>query len=335
MGKHRSNEYQYPCAVIRGNELTLLSAADLARVADAASMQAAMSILHEFGYGDGKELANPRDFEAVLAAEQARVAELVLGVIPEREELAFLQFPVDYHNAKVILKAEALGTDPADYLMEGGRMAGAEMAVMVKERNFLFMEAFLRDSILETIEAYGKTRDPQEIDILLDKACYKEMLKEAEAAGNDFVTGYVKLLIDISNVQTFVRVKQIGKPAEFLGKVFLEGGRIDLATLMELYGETYQQIGEKLDLYGFGEAVGRGAAEAAAGGSYALMEKLCDNLKVRYAKGAQFITAGIEPIAAFYVAKEMELKNLRMVLTGKLVGIPEETLKERLREAYV
>jgi len=335
MGKHRSNDYQYPCAVIRGNELTLLSAADLARVADAASMQAAMSILHEFGYGDGKELANPRDFEAVLAAEQARVAELVLGVIPEREELAFLQFPVDYHNAKVILKAEALGTDPADYLMEGGRMAGAEMAVMVKERNFLFMEAFLRDSILETIEAYGKTRDPQEIDILLDKACYSEMLAEAEEAGNDFVTGYVKLLIDILNVQTFVRVKQIGKPAEFLAKVFLEGGRVDLATLKELYGETYQQIGERLDLYGFGEVVSRGAAEAAAGGSYALMEKLCDNLKVRYAKGAQFITAGIEPIAAFYVAKEMELKNLRMVLTGKLVGIPEETLKERLREAYV
>ena len=145
----------------------------------------------------------------------------------------------------------------------------------------------------------------------------------------------VKLLIDILNVQTFVRLKQIGKPVEFLGKVFLEGGRVDLTTLMELYGETYQQIGERLDLYGFGEAVGRGAAEAAAGGSYALMEKLCDNLKVRYAKGAQFITAGIEPIAAFYVAKEMELKNLRMVLTGKLVGIPEETLKERLREAYV
>ena len=331
MGKHRSNEYQYPCAVIRGNELTLLSATDLNRVADAGSMQAAMAILHEFGYGDGKELANPRDFEAALAVEQARVAELVLGVIPEREELAFLQFPVDYHNAKVILKAEALGTDPEGCLMEGGRMDGSEMAVMVKERNFLFMESFLRDSILETIEAYSKRRDPQEIDILLDKACYKEMLKEAEAADNSFVTGYVKLLIDILNVQTFVRVKQIGKSAEFLEKVFLEGGSVDLATLMEVYGESYQQIGEKLDFYGFGEVIGRGAAEAATSGSYALMEKLCDNLKVRYAKGAQFITAGIEPIAAFYVAKEMELKNLRMVLTGKLVGIPEETLKERLK----
>ena len=332
MGKHRSNEYQYPCAVIRGNELTLLSGADLNRVADAGSIQAAMTILHEC---DGKELANPRDFEAVLAVEQSRVADLVLGVIPERDELAFLQFPVDYHNAKVILKAEALGTDPADYLLEVGRVEGGELAVMVKERNFLFTPPVLRDAVLDTVEAYGKSRDPQEIDILLDRACYKEMLKEAEAAYNEFVTGYVKLLIDILNVQTFVRVKQIGKPAEFLAKVFLEGGRVDLSTLMELYGETYQQIGERLDLYGFGEVVGRGAAEAAAGGSYALMEKLCDNLKVRYAKGAQFVTAGIEPIAAFYLAKEMELKNLRMVLTGKLVGIPEETLKERLREAYV
>ncbi|MBR5489439.1 MAG: V-type ATPase subunit, partial [Firmicutes bacterium] len=240
-----------------------------------------------------------------------------------------------YHNAKVILKAEALSTDPSDYLMEGGRVEGGELAVMVKERNFLFTPPFLRDSILEAVEAYGKSRDPQEIDVLLDKACYKEMLAEAEAADNSFVTSYVKLLIDILNVQTFVRVKQIGKPVEFLEKVFLEGGRIDLMTLMELYGESYQQIGEKLDLYGFGEAVGRGGSTAAENGSFALLEKLCDNLKVRYAKGAQFITAGIEPIAAFYVAKEMELKNLRMVLTGKLVGIPEETLKERLREAYV
>ncbi len=335
MGKHRSNAYQYPCAVIRGNELTLLTASDLNRVADAGSIQAAMTILHEFGYGDGKELSNPRAFEAVLAAEQQRVSELVLSVIPEKEELAFLQFPTDYHNAKVILKAEALGTDPADYLLEGGRVDGMELAAMVKERNFMFAPPALRDAILDTVEVYGKNRDPQEIDILLDRACYMEMLKEAVAADNDFVTGYVKLLIDILNVQTFVRVKQIGKPAEFLAKVFLEGGKIDLTTLTELYGEGYQQIGEKLDLYGFGEVVSRGAAEAAEGGSFALMEKLCDNLKVRYAKGAQFITAGIEPIAAFYVAKEMELKNLRMVLTGKLVGIPEETLKERLREAYV
>ena len=34
-------------------------------------------------------------------------------------------------------------------------------------------------------------------------------------------------------------------------------------------------------------------------------------------------------------AKENEIKNLRMVLTGKLAGTAEETIKERLRETYV
>ncbi len=335
MGKHSRNEYQYPCAVIRGNELTLLSAADLNKVVESPSIQGAMNILRDFGYGDGKELENPRDFELALKAEQARVVELVLSVIPEKEELEFLQYPADYHNAKVILKAEALGSSPEPYLTDGGRIDGTDLAVMVKERNFMFMPVDLRDAILETIEAYGKGRDPQEIDILLDKACYREMLKAAAEAENQFVTEYVQTLIDILNVQTYVRVRQVGKPVDFLQKVFLEGGKVELSTLVELYEESYQVAGEKLDLFGFGKVMSRGAALAAEGGGYALMEKLCDDLKIRYAQGAKFITAGVEPIAAFYVAKEMELKNLRMVLNGKLVGIPEETLKERLRETYV
>ena len=335
MAKHKRDDYQYPCAVIRGSELTLLGTADLHKVVEAGSVQAAMNFLHDFGYGDGKELANPRAFEAALKAEQERVADLVLSVIPERSELEFLQFTADYHNAKVILKAEALEIDPAPYFVSGGRVSGEELAIMVKERNFLFTPEKLRDAILATFEAYAKSKDPQEIDILLDKACYREMLDGAQAEGNDFVIGYVKLCLDILNVQSFVRVKQIGKPAEFLTKVFLEGGNVDLSTLMELYGEGYPQIGEKLDLYGFGEVMSRGAVEASGGKGYALMEKLCDNLKIKYVQGAKYITAGIEPIAAFYVAKEMELKNLRMVLTGKMVGIAEETLKERLRETYV
>lgn len=335
MAKHKRNDYQYPCAVIRGNELTLLGMADLHKVVEAGTVQAAMHLLHDFGYGDGKELLHPRAFEEALKAEQARVADLVLSITPEKAELEFLQYPADYHNAKVILKAEALDIDPASYFVSGGRVDGETLAMMVKERNFMFTPEKLRDAILETFEAYAKSKDPQEIDVLLDKACYKEMLDDAKAAGNDFVTGYVKLLIDILNVQTFVRVKQIGKAVSFLEKVFLEGGNVELSTLTELYGEGYPQIGEKLDLYGFGEVMTRGAAEAADGGSYALMEKLCDDLRVRYVQGAKYITAGIEPIAAFYVAKELELKNLRMVLTGKLVGIAEETLKERLRETYV
>ena len=35
MAKHRRDEYQYPCAVIRGNERTLLGKADMNKVLEA------------------------------------------------------------------------------------------------------------------------------------------------------------------------------------------------------------------------------------------------------------------------------------------------------------
>jgi len=335
MAKHRRDEYQYPCAVIRGNERTLLSSADINKMAESSGVQAAMNIMAEFGYGDGKPLDNPRDFEKALKAEQKRVSELVLSVLPEKDELEFLQYPADYHNVKVILKAEVLGISPESYLGEGGIVPADKMALMIKERNYMFMPVQIRDSIEEALEGFAKNRDPQEIDIILDKACYRHMLAAAEAAGSDFVKGYVKLLIDILNVLTFVRLREIKKPASFLQKVFLEGGNIDEKTLTAMYDDAYQTAAEKLDIFGFAEIMGRGAVNAAETGKYALMEKLCDDMKIEYIKGAKFITAGIEPVAAFYIAKENEIKNLRMVLTGKLAGIAEETIKERLRETYV
>ena len=315
MAKHRRDEYQYPCAVIRGNERTLLGKADMNKACEAADVQAVMNILSDFGYGDGKPLENPRDYEKALRDEQKRVVDLVLSVVHEKEELEFLQYPVDYHNVKVILKAEILEISPENYLAAGGTVEADKLVYMIQARDYMFMPTRIKEAMEEAIEGFAKNKDPQEIDIILDKACYRDMLKAAESQGDEFVIGYVKLLIDILNILTFVRLRKIKKPATFLQKVFLEGGRID---------EKYQIVGEKLDIYGFKEIIDQGAAKVEETGKYSLLEKLCDDKKVEYIKGAKFITTGIEPIAAFYIAKENEIKNLRMVLTGKLAGTAEQ-----------
>ena len=70
-------------------------------------------------------------------------------------------------------------------------------------------------------------------------------------------------------------------------------------------------------------------------GQFTLIEKLCDDRRIHFLKDAHYVTFGPEPIAAFYLAKESENKNLRMILTGKLVGTDSAVIKERLRETYV
>ncbi len=44
---------------------------------------------------------------------------------------------------------------------------------------------------------------------------------------------------------------------------------------------------------------------------------------------------GISPLAAYYVANEIEIKCLRIILSAKLSEASSEVIRERMRELYV
>ena len=335
MTKRKDDAYQFPCAVIRGNERTLLGRSDLMRVVEARSFSQAMTVLAEFGYGDGKELENPRDFEKVLRHEQKRVRDLVFSILPDRKELEFLCYPADYHNVKTLLKAESLDISADDLLMDGGSVEKEKMAQLIRDRNFIFLHPTMKYAVNEAIDLFARSRDPQEIDIALDKACYKAMKEEAEALEEPFLLGYVRLLIDILNICIFIRLRQMEKGRNFFQKVFLEGGTIDEKVFAASYEEPFAQFADKAAAYGFREIVAAGGGLVKESGEYILLEKLCDDLRIKYIRGAKYITSGLAPIAAFYIVRESEIRNLRMVFTGRLTGVDEATMKERLRETYV
>ena len=54
-----------------------------------------------------------------------------------------------------------------------------------------------------------------------------------------------------------------------------------------------------------------------------------------YVKEAKYKTLTPEPVAAYILAKETEAKCVRIIMTCKLHNIDAETIKERVREAYV
>mgnify|MGYP000005800203 FL=1 len=335
MSKVKEDSYIFCASIIRASENTLLPEAELVRAAEADTFQGAMAVLNEHGFSDGKALERPRDFVKLLNEEEEKAYELVFSAVPEKSELGLFRCPKDYHNVKAALKAEFLGLDPESYMMEGGNFEPMAMASMIRERNFMFFSTEMKDAVNQAVELFGKGRDPQEIDIILDKACYSQMLKEAEKTENQFLIGYVKLLIDILNVTTFVRLRQIGKPWTFFQKVFLEGGNMAENLFISSYEENYQQLTDKFAPYGFGEIIEKGAAHVKSTGMYSLLEKLCDNKRIEYIKDAKFVSFGLEPAAAFLIAKESESKNLRMILPGKRSGTSKEVILERLRKTYV
>lgn len=335
MSKYREDSYIFCASLVRARENSFLTKSELEKVATASDMNQAMKLLAPYGYGDGEKLDNPRDFIGILSQVEEEAYTYAFSTLPDEKELELLRLTKDYHNAKAILKAEFMGIDTYGYLVKGSETDPSTLGEMIKDRNYAFLSPEMKEGIISTLEAFGKERNPQKIDIIMDKACYKEMLRKAEDLGNDFITGYVKLLIDNLNLMTMVRLRTMGKGWDFYQKVFLDGGNIAMNQLVAGYDEAYQQLAERLAPYGYGHVIEKASQKIASDNDFSVLEKLCDDKIVAYVRDSKFVTFGIEPVAAYLIAKDSEIKNLRMILSGKIIGTPIDVMKERMRETYV
>ena len=78
-----------------------------------------------------------------------------------------------------------------------------------------------------------------------------------------------------------------------------------------------------------------------AGGAQALkespsaFERWCDNQLIETIKPQKYnpFTAG--PLVAYVLARQNEIKTVRIILTARLNELPEEQIRERIREMYV
>ena len=76
------------------------------------------------------------------------------------------------------------------------------------------------------------------------------------------------------------------------------------------------------------------AAAAAEEGTTAF-ERRCDNVVNDYLASSQIAAFGADVVIGYLAAVENEVMAVRIILTGKLMGIDSKLLRERLRDTYV
>lgn len=333
MAEH--NDYVFASSRVRGVEKNLLSRERLEKMVDSKTAADAMKILYDAEYGVEGEPAAEGDFEALLSAETKKTYQFILSIAPDPKAFRAFLYPYDYHNLKTLMKAEFMEIQGTAGLIPIGTLPGGELEDMVKERNFLPMTNRMKHAFAEALDSVSRTRDPQIIDLVFDQACYGDMKEAAAETGSPFVENYVSLLIDTVNLKTFARLKKMGRSWDFFSKVFLKGGHIPEKLFVSNYDEGWEQFSEKLLPYGLDRVLAEGGAALREEGRFTLMEKLCDNRLVEFAKQAKFVSFGIEPLAAYLIVKEYEIRTARIILAGLMQGISSDKIRERLRETYV
>ena len=317
-------------AMLRSREPKLLSREKAERMLDAATFEDAAKLLTDSGYEDMSQM-NSEEIEESLAKRRSQIYKELGRFCPDSRLVDIFKLRYDYHNAKVILKAEAMGQDPKRLLSDSGRIPGEKLLEIYNEDKRVLLPEALAAAMEEAKGVLARTGNPQQADFVLDKAYFAELQSLAAAVDSPFIKGYAALLIDSGNLRSLVRTLRMGKSQDFLSEVLVPGGNVGV--------ERLAAAGDKDSLAALYihtplEKAGALGAECLSGGSMTAFELACDNGVNAYLRGAKLISYGAEPVLAYMAALESEITAIRMILTGRLAGIAPQVIRERLRDMY-
>lgn len=328
--------YAYAVGRIRALETRLLDRNKLERMVEAASAQEALKVLSETDYaGLVAELESVHDFEKILQQEIKKVFLLLQQISPQPFLTNLMSLKYDVHNLKVLLKAKFLEETDTEILFPVGTVPLDKLRAIVAEEDFRDLPGTLRQAAEQIIEEFAVSGDPQIIDLFLDRAYYEMLLAAARQERSAFLEGLFVREVDLANIKTFLRVKRMRRNKEFFKKAFLPGGRLTADLFINLLEEPLEFFADRLAMSDYATVVGEGVREWLEKGSITRLEKLSDDFILEYLQQGKRMPFGLEPLIGYIYAKETEIKNVRLILVGKINGLPIEAIRERLRNVYI
>ena len=318
-------EYTYAVARIRFRETKLLSDADLGSLLASKDVDSCIRQLRDKGWGDNSE-CSPGE---LLKLEEYKLWDFVGEIVDDMSELTFLLVPNDFHNLKVAVKCITRDVKPDELFISNSVEDPVKVFQAVKNREYDELPEFLQECAVEAMSTLLQTSDGQLCDIIIDKACMEYICKLGKESENDIIRLYCELFVASADIKIAIRCAHTHKSPDFIRRALAECDSLDSERLCAAACEGRDAI-----LAYLGTTEYRSAVEAVSA-SMSAFEKWCDDYLTSVMKPQKWEPFGIGPIVAYIIARQNEIKAVRMILSAKINGLRDETIKEILRDMYV
>ncbi len=342
---NNQEEYAFAIGRIRKLEKGLLNKDILDRMIKSSDIVSALKILMESDLNDYSfDLNNPADFEDSLNQELLHTYDIIKS-ISKVSTFNFLYFTFaskyDFHNIKMLIKSKYLKKDISDELFSPvGTIDIEKLNSAVIDEKYEDIPDSFEFLIKKTFSEYNKFKDPEMIDFVLDKERYIMIfnkIREVEIIEEEelFLKRFIKINIDLNNIINCIRSKIRGEKKAFTRAFLIPEGDFKIENIVEIYDSPLSSWFEKLIHTDYKNMVETGVNYFQKNNSVMELEKQRDNFILNFSKIGKYITFGIEPLVGFITAKENDLKNIRIILSGKLNKLSPDEIKERVRDTYV
>lgn len=271
-------------------------------------------------------------FEQSLNQELLSTYEELLEMAPEPDVIWIYTMRYTFHNLKVLTKAEIAGEN-YDYLfLPDGFYSLEDLKSAIQTGKSEILPEKVVKSIQEVREHIEESNILQGIDVIYDRRFLKEQRRLGEKLGYSELLEEIITFIDLTNIITALRCLLQKRTQGFMAAVLSSSGSIPKETFMSFAGQDLEQFKQFLLTSDYGSLI-RPAIEGEEI-DFARLDLIKDDHLTDIVEGAQTKAFGPLPLLAFLNAKDIETKNLRLIIVGKRSGFTPEQIKERMRRTY-
>lgn len=321
----RDTDYAYAVARIRCNEMKLLSASDLELLLSQKSCEDCLRRLTDKGYGSqsGSALTEGE----LLSLEQRKAWELIDEISPDKSAFDSLKLPNDFHNLKVIMESFIARADSSKLCLCPNTVDTELILTAVKGKNFTLLPEYMRECAAKAYTVFVEARDSQLGEAIIDKACLEKSIELSKGHG-ELLSKLAELRAVIADIKIAFRSAKTKKPLSFLESSLAECATLSIKELARAAAEGTEELLDYLASGVYSEA-----ADALREG-ISVFEKWGDAQILHVIEPAKYKSLGPDALAAYLLGKELELRSVRIILSGKRNGIDVERLRARIRELY-
>ena len=318
--------YTYAVASIRVMELSLFSAATLEQLMACRTYQQCLQFLAEKGWGDAD---TPLNADAILTREREKTWETIASLQVDMAVFDVLSLPKLYHNLKAAVKEVCTEHHTPGIFYSDCPISGEDMMAWLRDKDYEAFPAPMRAVAQEAYETLLQTRDGQLCDIIVDRAALEAIAKAGREAKDDIIRDYAESTVAVADIKIAARCAATGKTIDFMQRAMAPCASlsIDALAIAAQSGTT--------NLTDYLQSVGYGDAAEALKESPSAFERWCDNRIIETIQPQLYNPFSVGPLVAYVLARENEIKTVRIILSGKQNDLPEASIRERVRNMYV
>ena len=319
-------EYTYAVARIRALESSLFSGTEIERLLACSDEEQCLQLLGEKGWGDA---TGSMDASAILKREEEKTWEVIRDVAPDLSVFDVLSYSKLYHNLKAAIKEVCTEVENKNIFYDDCSIPGPEMLQIVRNKEFHRLPGNMGETAAEAYDTLLHTRDGQLCDIIVDRAALDAIYEAGQTAEDEIIKNYAESTVAIADIKIAVRSQKTGKSLEFMKRAMAPCNSVNVDQLSKAAVSGLDAVRDYL----LGTSYAEGAA--ALEESPSAFERWCDNRMMETIRPQKYNSFSAGPLVAYVLARENEIKTVRIILTGKQNDFPDEAIRERIREMYV